>query len=41
MAKTRLTPNKGICIPCLEILADLIGKRCLKFVVAELNLNIA
>ena len=37
-SKARLVPNKKI--PRLELLAALIGKRCLKFVEVELKLDI-
>ena len=39
-SKARLVPNKKIPIPRLELLAALIGKRCLKFVEEELKLDI-
>lgn len=39
-SKTRLAPNKQITIPRLELLAALIGTRCLKFVQKELQVNI-
>ena len=39
-SKTRLVPNKKITIPRLELLAALIGKRCLNFVEKELKLEI-
>ena len=40
-SKTRLAPNKQITIPRLELLAALIGTRCLKFVQKELMVNIS
>ena len=40
-SKTRLAPNKPITIPRLELLAALIGTRCLKFVQKELKVNIS
>lgn len=40
-AKTRLAPNKQITIPRLELLAALIGTRCLKFVHKELKVTIS
>ena len=40
-SKTRLVPNKQITFPRLELLADLIGARCLKFVEKELKLEIS
>ena len=40
-SKTRLVPNKQITIPRLELLADLIGARCLIFVEKELKLEIS
>ena len=40
-SKTRLVPNKQITIPRLELLAALIGARCLKFVEKELKIEIS
>ena len=40
-SKTRLAPNKPITIPRLELLAALIGTRCLKFVQKELKVNLS
>ena len=40
-SKTRLAPNKQITIPRLELLAVLIGTRCLKFVQKELKVNVS
>ena len=39
-SKTRLVPNKTITIPRLELLAALIGTRCMKFVEKELKVEI-
>ena len=39
-SKTRLAPNKQLSIPRLELLAALIGMRCLNFVQKELNMVI-
>lgn len=39
-SKTRLAPNKDISIPRLELLAAVIGTRCLKFVEKEMKLDI-
>ena len=40
LSKTRLAPNKQLRLPRLEMLAALIGMRCLNFVQKELNLDI-
>lgn len=40
-SKTRLAPNKNISIPRLELLATVIGTRCLQFVQKELKMDIA
>ena len=40
-SKTRLIPNKQITIPRLELLAAIIGTRCMKFVQEELNVEIS
>ena len=40
-SKVRLAPNKGMTIPRLELMAVLIGVRCLAFVENELKLNIS
>ncbi|MBV2113425.1 MAG: aspartyl protease family protein [Candidatus Thiodiazotropha sp. (ex Ctena orbiculata)] len=39
-SKLRLAPNKEITIPRLELLAALIGTRCIQFVAAQLQLPI-
>ena len=39
-SKARLAPNKDISIPLLELLAALIGVRCIRFVERELKLEI-
>ena len=39
-SKTRLAPKKQLSIPRLELLAALIGMRCLNFVQKELNMDI-
>lgn len=39
-SKTRLVPNKQITIPRLELLAAIIGTRCMKFVQEELKVEI-
>ena len=39
-SKRRLAPNKQLSIPSLELLAALIGMRCLNFVQKELNMDI-
>ena len=39
-SKTRLVPNKKITIPRLELLAALIGTRCMKFIEKELKVEI-
>ena len=39
-SKTRLAPNKDIGIPRLELLAAVIGTRCIRFVQKELKLDI-
>ena len=39
-SKTRLAPNKEISIPRLELLAAVIGVRCMKFVERELQIEI-
>ena len=39
-SKTRLAPNKEISIPRLELLAAVIGTRCIRFVQKELKLDI-
>lgn len=39
-SKTRLVPNKTITIPRLELLAALIGTRCMKFIEQELKVEI-
>lgn len=39
-AKCRLAPLKRITIPRLELMAVLIGVRCLKFVYDQLQLNV-
>ena len=39
-SKTRLAPNKDISIPRLELLAAVIGTRCIRFVQKELKLDI-
>ena len=40
-SKTRLAPNKQITIPRLELLAALIGTRCLRFVQKELRVTVS
>ena len=39
-SKTRLAPNKDISIPRLELLAAVIGTRCIRFVQKKLKLDI-
>ena len=39
-SKTRLAPIKGMTIPCLELMAVLIGVRCVKFVQSQLKCDI-